>query len=102
MSDRGRSPTGCSRVSTRSPSSMGAAEHNVFADMQCPKESPSRLHSTNTLERRNEEAVERLVGAVLLERHEEWAIRRRYMPVETLKALCQSEDTVDPPALAAE
>ena len=32
----------------------------------------------------NEEAVERLVGAVLLEQHEDWAVTRRDMPVETL------------------
>ncbi|MBK1671611.1 IS256 family transposase, partial [Rhodovibrio sodomensis] len=50
----------------------------------------------------NEEAVERLVGAVLLEQHEDWAVTHRYMPVETLQALCQPEDTDTPPALAAE
>ena len=50
----------------------------------------------------NEEAVERLVGAVLLEQHEDWAVTRRHMPVDTLQALCQPEDTDTPQALAAE
>jgi transposase-like protein len=96
---------------------MDAAEHDVLAFMQFPKELRTKLHSTNTLERLNkevkrrtnvvgifpnEDAVERLVGAVLLEQHEDWAVTRRYMPVETLQALCEPEDTDTPPALAAE
>jgi len=95
---------------------MDAAEYDVLAFMQFPKELRAKLHSTNTLERLNkevkrrtnvvgifpnEDAVERLVGAVLLEQHEEWAVTRRYMPVETLQALCQTDDVNAPPALAA-
>jgi transposase-like protein len=84
---------------------------------QFPKELRSKLHSTNTLERLNkevkrrtnvvgifpnEEAVERLVGAVLLEQHEDWAVTRRYMPVETLQTLCHPDLADTPQALAAE
>lgn len=95
---------------------MDTAEHDVLAFMQFPKELRTKLHSTNTLERLNKEvkrrtnvvgifpnehAVERLVGAVLLEQHEDWAVTRRYMPVEILQALCQPDDNSSP-ALAAE
>jgi len=48
----------------------------------------------------NEDAALRLVGAVLLEQHEEWAVTRRTMPVETLQALCHPDDVNTPPALA--
>ncbi len=49
----------------------------------------------------NEEAVTRLVGALLLEQSDEWAVQRtRYMTLETIAAL--GEDTqVSLPALAA-
>jgi hypothetical protein len=48
------------------------------------------------------EAVERLVGAVLLGQREDGAVTHRYMPVATLQALFQPEDTDTLPALAAE
>ena len=32
----------------------------------------------------NERAIVRLVGAMLLEQNDEWAVQRRYMTLETL------------------
>ena len=66
---------------------MDSAEADVLAFMTFPKELRAKLHSTNPLERLNKEikrrtdvvgifpneaAIERLVGAVLLENNEEW------------------------------
>jgi transposase-like protein len=35
----------------------------------------------------NESAIVRLVGAMLLEQNDEWAVTRRYMTLETLDGL---------------
>lgn len=40
----------------------------------------------------NREAVVRLVGALMLEQNDEWAVSRRYMPVEKLTAMCNGPD----------
>lgn len=67
---------------------------NIF-----PREHRSKIHSTNPIERLNAEikrrtdvvgifpneaAIYRLVGALLLEQNDEWAMQRRYMTLETL------------------
>ena len=91
---------------------MDEAEADVLAHMSFPKELRSKLHSTNPLERLNKEikrrtnvvgifpndaAIVRLVGALLLEQNDEWAVSRRYMSLEALTEVCQdSEHTVLP------
>ena len=48
----------------------------------------------------NEAAVTRLVGALMLEQNDEWAITRRYMTLETVAAICDT-DPMDPAKIAA-
>jgi putative transposase len=82
---------------------MDSAENEVLAYMAFPKNHWSQIHSTNPIERLNreikrrtnvvsifpnEEAIVRLVGAILLEQNDEWAVSRRYMRLETLAGLC--------------
>ena len=90
---------------------MDEAEHDVLAFMSFPKEHWAKLHSTNPIERvngevkrrtdvvgifPNEDAITRLVGAILMEQNDEWAIQRRYMTLETIVPLSD-----DPTMLAA-
>ncbi|MBB2700771.1 UNVERIFIED_ORG: transposase-like protein [Rhizobium etli] len=79
---------------------MDDAEEDVLAYMTFPKEHRAKLHSTNPIERLNgeikrrtevvgifpnDEAIVRLVGALLLEQNDEWAVQRaRYMTLETM------------------
>ena len=82
---------------------MDKAEDDVLAYIGFPAEHWSKIHSTNGLERLNGEikrrtevvgifpndgAIVRLVGAILLEQNDEWAVQRaRYMTLETIAAL---------------
>ena len=79
---------------------MDEAEEDVLAYMTFPAQHRSKLHSTNPLERvngeikrrtevvgifPNEAAITRLLGAILLEQNDEWAVQRsRYMTLETI------------------
>lgn len=80
-----------------------------------PREHWTQIASTNPLERvnrevkrradvigifPNDEAIIRLVGALMLETNDEWAVARRYMSLETL-ARVTDNPTVRLPAVAA-
>jgi len=95
---------------------MHEAETDVLAYMSFPKEHRAKLHSTNPLERvngeikrrtevvgifPNEDAIIRLVGAILLETNDEWAVQRaRYMTLESISTL-GDDPAVMLPAVAA-
>jgi putative transposase len=95
---------------------MDEAEHDVLAYMSFPQQHRVKLHSTNPLERvngeikrrtevvgifPNEAAITRLVGAILLEQNDEWAVQRaRYMTLETIAAM-GDDDPVSLPVLGA-
>jgi putative transposase len=85
---------------------LDAAEADVLAYMHFPKAHRTQIHSTNPLERLNAEvkrrtdvvgifpngaAITRLVGALLLEQSDEWALQRRYMQLEGLQSLSNNQ-----------
>lgn len=82
---------------------MDTAEVDVVAYMCFPAQHRVKLHSTNPLERLNgeikrrtevvgifpnEAAITRLVGAILLEQNDEWAVQRaRYITLESISPI---------------
>ncbi len=48
----------------------------------------------------NEAAIRRLIGALMLEQNDEWAVTRRYMTLETVAAICE-DGAMDPAKIAA-
>jgi putative transposase len=95
---------------------LDEAETDVLAYMSFPPAHRAKLHSTNPIERLNgeikrrtdvvgifpnEDAIVRLVGAILLEQNDEWAVQRaRYMSLETIAPL-SDDPAVSLPAIAS-
>jgi putative transposase len=86
----------------------------VLAFMSFPKDHRPKIHSINPLRAStarssgalvgifpNEDAVTRLIGALLLEQNDEWAVQRgRYMSLETIAPL-SDDPIIKLPAVAA-
>jgi putative transposase len=94
---------------------MEDAREDVLAYSAFPKEHWPQISSTNPIERLNGEikrrthvvgifpndrAIVRLVGALMLEQNDEWAVSRRYMSLESLAPI-SDDPLVSLPAVAA-
>jgi transposase-like protein len=94
---------------------LDQAEEDVLAYMTFPAQHRAKLHSTNPIERLNgeikrrtevvgifpnEAAITRLIGAILMEQNDEWAVQRaRYMTLETIAPMGEDQ-IVKLPAVA--
>ena len=95
---------------------MDDAEQDVLAYTSFPPQHRTKLHSTNPLERLNgeikrrtevvgifpnEDAITRLVGAILSEQNDEWAVQRsRCMTLESVAQIGDDPLVTLPPMAA--
>ena len=83
--------------------------------MDFPVQHRTKIHSTNPLERLNkevkrradvvgilpnEQAIVRLIGAVLLEANDEWQLQHRYMHTEAMAELTPTPIEPAPPQIS--
>ena len=95
---------------------MDEAEDDVLAYLTFPEDHRVKLHSTNGLERLNQEvkrranvvgifpneaSIRRLIGAILAEQNDEWLLQNRYLTLESLSDLGSPLAESAPPALPA-